>query len=100
MLPYLGPTNITIFSENKIERCHFLKIDCEGAEHEIIATTSHAVFQRIDRIVLEYHLPPIFNVGEDCSLEKIVSRLKNEGYSLRVKFENVGRGLIFARRVL
>jgi FkbM family methyltransferase len=43
------------FERNGIARCDFLKIDCEGAEFEILLGMSPEVLSRIARIVLEYH---------------------------------------------
>jgi len=38
-----------------LARCNLLKIDCEGAEYEILFNTSSSVFERIERIIMEYH---------------------------------------------
>jgi FkbM family methyltransferase len=38
-----------------VERCNFLKLDCEGAEHEIIGGMSAETAARIDRIGMELH---------------------------------------------
>jgi FkbM family methyltransferase len=42
-------------SDHAIERCDVLKIDCEGAEYEILLNTSRRTFDRIHKIVLEWH---------------------------------------------
>ena len=44
------------FDKNKIERCDFLKLDCEGAEYEIIKNLPLEYFQKIDKLVIEYHM--------------------------------------------
>jgi FkbM family methyltransferase len=44
-----------IFSDTGIDRCDFLKIDCEGAEYEIIYSAGADLFRRIRTITLEYH---------------------------------------------
>lgn len=44
-----------IFAENSIERCDVLKLDCEGAEYEILLNTDDSVLSRIRKITLEYH---------------------------------------------
>ncbi len=44
-----------VFRNYKINRCNYLKIDCEGAEYEILFNTPDKIFERIDRIALEYH---------------------------------------------
>lgn len=43
------------FERHGIARCDLLKIDCEGAEFEILLGLAPAVFARVARIVLEYH---------------------------------------------
>ena len=44
-----------IFSSNKISKCDLLKIDCEGAEYEILKNTPANIFKKIKRVVLEFH---------------------------------------------
>lgn len=44
-----------LFAANDISRCHFLKIDCEGCEFELLLNASPAVLAQIDHICLEYH---------------------------------------------
>lgn len=44
-----------IFKDNKIVKCDYLKIDCEGSEYELLLNTPKEVFYSITRIVLEYH---------------------------------------------
>jgi FkbM family methyltransferase len=44
-----------IFDNNGIQFCDFLKIDCEGAEYDILFNTPTEYFNKIDKIVLEYH---------------------------------------------
>jgi FkbM family methyltransferase len=44
-----------IMDRYHIERCDFLKMNCEGAEYEILYNTPADYLRRIDRIALEYH---------------------------------------------
>jgi FkbM family methyltransferase len=44
-----------IFETHRIERCGFLKVDCEGAEYEILLQAPASILARIDRVALEYH---------------------------------------------
>ena len=44
-----------IFKENGIKRCRLLKLDCEGAEHEIVANLG-GLHKRIDHVRGEIHL--------------------------------------------
>ncbi len=38
-----------------IDRCDLLKLDCEGAEYDILFEAPDQVFGRIERLVMEYH---------------------------------------------
>jgi len=44
-----------ILDENGIDRCEFLKIDCEGAEYEILLQTPDRCFERVRKMSVEYH---------------------------------------------
>ena len=44
-----------IFKEEKIERCDFLKIDCEGGEYDIFFNTPDRIFSKLRYICMEYH---------------------------------------------
>jgi len=44
-----------VFSSNGLERCDLLKIDCEGAEYEILFSTPTSVLRKIRNIAMEYH---------------------------------------------
>jgi FkbM family methyltransferase len=41
--------------ENNLERIDFLKMDCEGAEYEILEGTIQSVFDKITTISMEFH---------------------------------------------
>jgi len=62
-----------IFRKEDISCVDLLKLDCEGSEYDIIATTDMATFAKIREIVLEYH---------DDRVEEIVDALKNHGFHL------------------
>src|SRR3989344_235924 len=44
-----------VFEMNKISKCNFLKMDCEGAEFEILFNTPKKYLAKIDSIAMEYH---------------------------------------------
>ena len=44
-----------IFNQNKIQYCDFLKMDCEGAEFEILINTKKLVLKKIRLIAGELH---------------------------------------------
>lgn len=53
--PVRAVTLEDVFSDNAIERCDTLKLDCEGAEFEILYAAPADVLARIGTIRLEYH---------------------------------------------
>lgn len=44
-----------ILDKNNISKCDLLKMDCEGAEYDILLSQGKECFKRIDTIILEYH---------------------------------------------
>ena len=70
-----------IFEENNINHCNFLKLDCEGAEYEILCNLPAKYFKEIDKIVTECHFvdkkPEL--IGE---LKQI---LVKQGFQVRTK---------------
>lgn len=68
-----------IFIRNNIRRCHFLKLDCEGAEYDILLNTPKNVFMKIEQIALEYH-----DFDKQNKPEVIVNYLKKMGFKVRM----------------
>lgn len=52
-----------IFKRKNIDKCDFLKMDCEGAEYEILFNTSEDILKRINKISLELHLIPEYDIN-------------------------------------
>ena len=71
--PVRATTLDAIFADQKIEKCDFLKMDCEGAEYEILRNTSPSAFDRIDRVSMEAH---------DHRLEEAASLLRQAGFEI------------------
>ena len=83
----------TFFTTLGISRCNFLKLDCEGAEYEIILNADSRCLERIDRIVLEYHddITPY-------SHRDLLAKLDHHGFST-TKYKAQGQlGMIAAIR--
>ena len=71
-----------------------LKLDCEGAEYQIINNTPDKYFKKITKICLEYH---VIN-NDKIQLEKLKKRLNELNYELiEVKTSNK-LGLILAKK--
>lgn len=44
-----------ILSQHALDVCHYLKMDCEGAEYDILLNAASEVLRRIENVCLEYH---------------------------------------------
>jgi len=82
-----------IFEMENIKICDYLKLDCEGSEFMILENLSTNYFQKIKKILLEYHL---FN--DEIQLDKLKNRLIEEGFKLEVFPTNSKMGMLFAKR--
>jgi len=87
MAPEAGPTRTVrvacttlgdIMQTNNLPGIDLLKMDCEGAEYEILRSISSADFERIREIRMEYHDLP----GEGRNSESLVRLLSGQGYEI------------------
>lgn len=46
---------VDVFKKLEINACDLIKLDCEGAEYDILFNTPPEMLQRIDHFVMEYH---------------------------------------------
>ena len=84
-----------IFDTNKIQLCNFLKIDCEGAEYDVLFNTPADYFERIEKIALEYH--DFFCDGKRwCQL---VTFLGKKGFKVNIKPFSFDRGILHAENI-
>ena len=58
--------------------CNLLKIDCEGAEYEILFNTPDETLERIERIVMEYH------DSSDGNHQQIFDFLTKKGFGVQI----------------
>ncbi len=86
-----------LFSALGLERCDFLKMDCEGAEFEILLSASAETLGRIRHLCLEYHDGVTVH-----SHQELAEFLRRHGFGVRVKPNRAwqGLGLLFASRSL
>jgi len=84
-----------IFDDNQIEHCNFLKLDCEGAEYEIIKNLPSVYFEKIDKMVIEYHMAD--------SQPKLLSELKtlliNNNFKIETKSLFSDIGFLYAKKI-
>jgi FkbM family methyltransferase len=63
-----------IIKENNISKVNLLKIDCEGAEYDILLNCPDNIFLKIERISLEYHF------FKDKNPKILANFLRKKGY--------------------
>jgi len=68
-----------VFDENHIEKCDLLKLDCEGAEYDILYNLPLEYYTRIRQIRMEYHnhLDNPKNTGD-----ALIEFLKERGFGV------------------
>jgi FkbM family methyltransferase len=85
-----------IFDRYQIATCNFLKLDCEGAEYEILYNTPADYLRRVEKIALEYHA----HIDKQRTAGKLVAYLETQGFQTVEFTDFVGydAGFIKARR--
>jgi FkbM family methyltransferase len=77
-----------VFESNKIEKCDYLKMDCEGAEYEIFYNTPKKYLDKIKSISMEYH--------KNGDVNKLKKFLEENGF--KVSLTEVGEGMLYAEK--
>ena len=81
-----------IIDENSINQCNLIKMDCEGAEYEIIESLPLEYFKKISKLIIEYHFAD--------SKPKLVNDLKTKLMTISFKISTVSHssdmGLLYA----
>jgi FkbM family methyltransferase len=80
-----------IIEDYKLPHIDLLKLDCEGAEYEILLSCSPIIMSKIDGIVMEYH-----RLDENHDYRQLIDYLKKNGFKIHVK--KFPDGLIYAYR--
>lgn len=65
-----------LMDKEDVQHCDLLKLDCEGAEFEILSTLPQAAWRKIKAIVLEYHL------FADYALFQLQDLLTTQGFQI------------------
>ena len=93
-----GVTLPDLFDQYQLDVCHFLKLDCEGAEYEILYGLPESYFPRIEKLAIEYHA----RAGEPKRRQSdgLVAHLQAVGYRIEAYTDvaDTPRGMIHARR--
>jgi FkbM family methyltransferase len=87
-----------LFARYAIQRCDFLKLDCEGAEFEILENMPAEIARRIVRLAMEYHTQCDRPKREQAS--RLIDMLIGFGFRIDqyTDVQDTPRGMIFARR--
>ena len=68
-----------IFREHRIKRCDLLKMDCEGAEYDIIYGCPLECLSRIDQIAMEVH----GGAESEQNIDSLEAYLNEQGFATR-----------------
>jgi len=83
-----------IFEENKISSCKLLKLDCEGAEYEIIDSLPSEYLDKIQNMVIEYHLADT----KPELVKSLILKIKNAGFKIKTRPHHNDMGFLIARK--
>ena len=83
-----------VFDLNKLEKCDFLKIDCEGEEYHIIDSLPTPYFDKINKMCIEYH----FVDTKPDLLQNMIKRLKFLSYIINVRNILPSIGFLYAKK--
>jgi len=78
-----------IFVDNEIDHCDILKLDCEGAEYEILFNTPDEYLCKIKKICLEYHDQ---GANKQFNIKKLISFLEKRCFRI-VKITKYPKGV-------
>jgi len=80
-----------IFDDNRIESCDLLKMDCEGAEYDILYSCPSELLRRVDQIAMEVHR----GEAENQNIDALEAFFNKQGYKTRRR----PLGMLWAWRV-
>lgn len=88
-----------VFESREIMNCGLLKLDCEGAEYEILLTIKDKYLKRVKRISVEYHSV------QGCNIATVRERLEGLGFDVALIDRPAGvllsnKQVVYSARVL
>ena len=72
-----------LMKRHKTDSVHLLKLDCEGAEHDIIATLEPQLAQNIENMIIEFHRVPGIEISNS------IRHLKDLGYNHTYHYNHI-----------
>lgn len=90
----------TLMADFQVERVDFLKLDCEGAEYEVLYKLPKAIYEKIEVISMEFH--DLKQTGSTAL--DLADHLMQMGYEIlklehRASHKNLNYGRLIARRL-
>ncbi len=82
----------TFLERNRINECHFMKLNCEGGEFPILLSTPDNVLRRFGTILVLYH-SDLWNNNTEGDL---ISHLESSDFECLVRYRMKERGWIIA----
>ena len=83
-----------IMDNNNITNCNFLKLDCEGTEYEILENLPLSYYNKIEKIIIEYHMADT----HPELLENLKKLLISQKYDIKTKKLFSDIGFLYASR--
>ncbi len=83
-----------VFDSNKLKKCDFLKIDCEGEEYKIIDSLPTPYFDKINKMCIEYH----FADTKPHLLQEMIKRLRLSSYMIDTRDILPSIGFLYAKK--
>ena len=79
-----------ILDDQELERCHLLKMDCEGSEYEILYSCAPHYLKRIDHMAIEVHV----SAEVDHNIVALAAYLEDKGFKTRRRRK--AKGMLYA----
>ena len=80
--------------EEDVNKVHFVKFNCEGAEFPIILNTPPEILQRFETMLVLYHL----DLAEGYTLEQLEDYLRSSGFKTERRDQRTKRGWLVVTR--
>lgn len=85
-----GLTLSRFIIDNDIVRCDLLRMNCEGAEFDVLGAVPSEILRRTNFILVSFHCD-LVKEGSGA-LRKLESHLKSSGYKVRVQWKKKEKG--------
>jgi len=82
------------FDENKIDKCSFIKFNCEGAEFPILLSSPPDFLRRIEKMLVLYHC----DLWTKNTVEELLEHLQVSGFECVITNRTEKRGWVIATK--